>query len=352
MQIAPAPLVADDARVNDPSPLPLAISLGDPAGVGPELFCEAWATRAAAGLTPFFVVGSARVMAEAAHARGLDVPIEVIDSPDQAGPRFGEALPVLEVADLDYEPGQPNDAGADLAFRALEVATGLVRAGGACALVTGPISKNQLAKLNFSHPGQTEYVAERCGIAPQNAVMLLAGPSLKVVPITVHVALAEVPALLTVELIRSRSAIAAQALTRDFGIEAPRLAVAGLNPHAGEQGRFGDEEWQVIAPAIEALREEGHDVSGPHSADAMFHAEARQGYDLAVCMYHDQALIPMKTLDFENGVNVTLGLPIVRTSPDHGTAFAIAGQRLATAGATIAAIRVAGDCATRRATAG
>jgi 4-hydroxythreonine-4-phosphate dehydrogenase len=332
-----------------PLPLPLAVSLGDPAGVGPELFCEAWLRREQTGYVPFFVVGSVRVLTEAAQARGLPVPIVAIESPDEGSARFGSALPVLEVADLDYEPGQPSDAGAELAFRSLEVATGIVRAGGGSALVTGPVSKSQLAKLNFSHPGQTEYVAERCGIAPQNAVMMLAGPSLKVVPITVHVALADVPGLLTSELIRARSAITATALQRDFGIAEPRLAVAGLNPHAGENGRFGDEERQVIVPAIEALLEEGLHVSGPYSPDAMFHAEARSGYDVAMCMYHDQALIPIKTLDFEAGVNITLGLPIVRTSPDHGTAFAIAGRRLAHAGATIAAIRLAGECAARRA---
>ncbi|MET0250775.1 MAG: 4-hydroxythreonine-4-phosphate dehydrogenase PdxA [Novosphingobium sp.] len=330
----------------------LAVSLGDPAGVGPELWCEAWVQRRTAGLAPFFVIGSADVLAGAAAARGIDVPVRAIDGPDDAPACFATALPVLDIATTDYDPGQPNDTGAELAFRSLEVATGIVRAGGAAALVTGPVSKAQLAKLNFSHPGQTEYVAERCGIAPHNAVMLLAGPTLKVVPITVHVALAEVPALLTTELIRARSTIAAAALIRDFGIAAPRLAVAGLNPHAGEGGRFGEEEQNIIQPAIEALREEGLDVSGPHSPDAMFHAEARRGYDAAVCMYHDQALIPLKTLDFENGVNLTLGLPIVRTSPDHGTAFAIAGRKQATPGATIAAIRLAGDCAARRAAAG
>lgn len=329
--------------------LPLVASMGDPAGVGAELLCEAWTRRDEAHLTPFFVVGSARVLGQAAQTRGLAVRMIPIDSPDEGLARFAEGLPVLDVAELDYVPGEASDAGAELAFRALEVATGIVRAGGASALVTGPVSKTQLAKMNFSHPGQTEYVAERCGVAPHNAVMLLAGPSLKVVPITVHIALAEVPAMLTSDLIRSRASIAAAALIRDFGIMTPRLAVAGLNPHAGEHGRFGDEEQQVIGPAIEALREEGHIVSGPHSPDAMFHAGARADYDVAICMYHDQALIPLKTLDFESGVNVTLGLPIVRTSPDHGTAFALAGRRQANAGATIAAIRFAGECAARRA---
>jgi 4-hydroxythreonine-4-phosphate dehydrogenase len=342
------PPLADDAAVNTLLDLPLVASIGDPAGVGPELLAEAWWRRREEALTPFFVVGSADVLTAAAAVRGLPVPVVVIDSPDQAVGLFDQALPVLDIAALEYQPGEPSDAGADLAFRALEVATGIVRAGGAAALVTAPVSKDQLARLNFSHPGQTEYVAERCGIAPQNAVMMLAGPSLRAVPVTVHVALSDVPQQLTAELIRSRAAIAAQALTRDFGIAAPRLAVAGLNPHAGENGRFGAEEVEVIGPAVAALREEGWAATGPHSPDAMFHAEARSTYDAAICMYHDQALIPLKTLDFESGVNCTLGLPIVRTSPDHGTAFAIAGKRQASAGATIAALRYAGEFARRR----
>ena len=329
--------------------LPLVLSMGDPSGVGPELACAAWAARDAERLPGFFVVGSISVLAGAAQSRGLQVPLLAIDAPDQALACFADVLPVLDIAGLDYAPGEPGRAGAELTLQALEVATGIVRGGGAAALVTGPVAKSQLAEVGFIHPGQTEYVAERCGVAPRNAVMMLAGPSLRVVPITVHAALAEVPGMLGAEMIRARTSIAAAALARDFGIAHPRIAIAGLNPHAGEDGKFGREEIETIAPAIAALRDEGLDVTGPLPADGMFHAEARARYDLAVCMYHDQALIPLKALDFDQGVNVTLGLPIVRTSPDHGTAFAIAGTGKASAGATIAAIRMAGECAARRA---
>ncbi|QGN53698.1 4-hydroxythreonine-4-phosphate dehydrogenase PdxA [Novosphingobium sp. Gsoil 351] len=330
---------------------PLALTLGDPAGIGPELACAAWLERGAAQLAPFFVVGSISVLAGAARTRGWDLPLLAIGEPADAAGCFGDVLPVLDIAGLDYAPGAPSKAGAELAFQSLEIAAGLVRGGAASALVTAPVAKSELAAVGFSHPGQTEYVAERCGIAAHNAVMMLAGPSLRVVPITVHAALAEVPRLLTAELIRARTAIAAAALVRDFGIERPRIAVAGLNPHAGENGRFGREEIDTIAPAVAQLRAEGIDASGPLAADGMFHAEARAHYDLAVCMYHDQALIPLKALDFDHGVNVTLGLPIVRTSPDHGTAFAIAGTGRARVGPTLAAIRMAGDCAARRAAA-
>ena len=331
---------------------PLALSLGDPAGVGPELACAAWLRRREVGLAPFFVVGSISVLAGAAQARGIEIPLLAIDAPDAAAECFDDVLPVLDIAGLDYAPGAPSKAGAELALQSLEIATGLVRGGAAAALVTAPVAKAQLAAIGFSHPGQTEYVAERCGVAPCNAVMMLAGPSLRVVPVTVHVALAEVPGKLTVELIRNRAAIAAAALTRDFGIQRPRIVLAGLNPHAGEDGRFGREEIEILAPAVALLRAEGIDVTGPLAADGMFHAEARARYDLAVCMYHDQALIPLKALDFDHGVNVTLGLPIVRTSPDHGTAFSIAGTGQARVGPTLAALKMAGECAARRAAAG
>lgn len=331
-----------------PAPLPLCASLGDPAGVGPELLAAAWTMREQAGIAPFFVAGSAQVLREAAAARGIDVPVKVIGSPDEALAHFAQALPVLDIGETAYRPGEPDDAGAALALRSLETAAGLVRGGAASALVTAPVSKAALARVGFSHPGQTELLAQACGISERNAVMMLAGPSLRVIPITVHVALAEVPALLTRELIRNRAAIAAAALARDFGIARPRLAVAGLNPHAGEGGQFGDEEARIIAPAVAALQGEGIDAVGPLPADGMFHAKARATYDLAICMYHDQALIPLKALDFDNGVNVTLGLPLIRTSPDHGTAFSLAGKGLARPGATIAALRMAAECAAFR----
>ena len=275
------------------------------------------------------------------------MPVQRVESIAEAADVFARALPVLGDLDCEYSPGKPGRAGAELAMASLSAATGLAVSGAACGVVTGPIAKARLAELGFSHPGQTEFVAEACGIAAQDAVMLLAGPNLMTVPMTVHVALSAVPALLTIALIRRRAAIVASALRRDFGIAAPRIAIAALNPHAGEEGRFGDEEQRIIAPAVAALRAEGIDATGPHPADALFAPHARGGYDVAICMYHDQALIPLKALDFDNGVNMTLGLPIIRSSPDHGTAFSIAGTGTARAGATIAAIRMAGECAAR-----
>jgi 4-hydroxythreonine-4-phosphate dehydrogenase len=240
-------------------------------------------------------------------------------------------------------PGQPTLDGARCAFQSLEVATGLVRAESASALVTAPVSKTQLRQVGFSHPGQTEFIAERCGVSRSNIVMMLAGPTLRVVPLTIHIPFADVPAALTATLIKARAHATARGLRRLFGIEQPRLAMAGLNPHAGEDGLLGREEIELIAPVLEILRAEGLDISGPHSADAMFSPRARANYDAALCCYHDQALIPIKALHFDDGVNMTLGLPIVRTSPDHGTAFDIAGQGHAHPGAMIAAIKMARD---------
>ncbi|RZJ98224.1 MAG: 4-hydroxythreonine-4-phosphate dehydrogenase PdxA [Novosphingobium sp.] len=334
-----------------PAMLPLAVSLGDPAGVGPELLTEAWTRRAEEGLRPFFAVGGAMVLAEAAAIRGIAAPVERITDPAQAAEVFARALPVLDHPDGSYKPGQPDRAGAELALASLTEAARLAVAGEAGGVITGPIAKSRLAELGFAHPGQTEFVAAASGVAPEDAVMMLAGPSLRTVPLTVHIALAEVSGALSAELIQRRCSIVVAALQRDFGLANPRLALAALNPHAGEDGRFGSEEAQIIAPAVAALRALGITVTGPHPADAMFAPHARGDYDVALCMYHDQALIPLKALDFDNGVNVTLGLPIVRTSPDHGTAFGIAGKRLAHPGATIAALRMAGECAARRATA-
>ncbi len=327
---------------------PLAVSLGDPAGIGPEVIVQAWAARVQAGLAPFFVAGGKTVFEAAARHRGSAVPVISIADPREAEAAFSQGLPVLLGADSHWRPGEPDREGALLALASLEQAAALVREGQAAALVTGPIAKARLAEIGFVHPGQTEWVAHCCGIDPADAVMMLAGPSLRTVPLTVHVSLADVPGLITGELIERRGAIVAAALRRDFGIAAPRLAVAALNPHAGEEGRMGDEDARIVAPAIAALRARGIDASGPHAADALFAPHSRAGFDAALCMYHDQALIPIKALDFDQGVNVTLGLPIVRTSPDHGTAFAIAGKHLARPGAMIAAIRMAGDCAARR----
>ncbi len=324
--------------------LPIAVSLGDPAGIGPEVTAKAWDARHARGLPPFFAVGDARSV-----SRVWRGPIAEISDPRAAMAVFGDALPVLTVEDAgDIVPGLPDLEGGRCALRSLELAVGLVRTGAASALVTGPVSKSQLYAVGFTHPGQTEFVAERCGIAYQNAVMLLAGPDLRVVPITTHVPLAAVPTLLTIDLIVAKARATARGLQRNFGIDQPRLAIAGLNPHAGENGALGREEIDVIEPAIAQLLAEGLSVTGPHAADTMFHPRARARYDVALCPYHDQALVPIKTLFFDDGVNMTMGLPIVRTSPDHGTAFGIAGQNVAEPGAMIAAIVMAAEAAARR----
>ncbi|MFM5950840.1 MAG: 4-hydroxythreonine-4-phosphate dehydrogenase PdxA [Novosphingobium sp.] len=327
---------------------PLAVSLGDPAGVGPELIAAAWAAREAHELLPFVVTGGPEILRAAAERRGLKVPVRAVLHPHEALECFDYALPVLDGADGDYRPGAPDREGAALALASLREATGLARAGEAAGIVTAPVSKARLAEVGFEHPGQTEFVAYACGYAPGDAVMMLAGPHLRAVPLTVHIALSEVPGQLSAALIERKARIVAMALIRDFGISNPRIAVAGLNPHAGEEGRMGDEEARIIAPAIAHLQAEGLEVTGPHPADALFTARARENYDVALCMYHDQALIPLKALDFDQGVNVTLGLPVVRTSPDHGTAFGIAGTGQADPGAMIAAIRMAGECSLRR----
>ena len=322
---------------------PLAVSLGDPAGVGPETVAKAWQHRAE-GLPPFFAVGDARAI-EAVWSG----PVARIHTPDEAAAVFHKALPLFSVeTGGDILPGSPTLDGARCSLDSLEVATGLTRSGAAAALVTGPVAKGQLYAVGFAHPGQTEFVAERCGIAADNVVMMLAGPDLRVVPVTTHIPLAQVPASLSVDLIVAKARTTVRALRRDFGIAEPRLAFAGLNPHAGENGAIGQEELEFVIPAVELLRSEGIDVVGPLAADTMFHARARAGYDAALCLYHDQALIPLKTLYFDDGVNMTLGLPIVRTSPDHGTAFSIAGCNKAHPGATIAAIRLAASAVRHR----
>lgn len=324
---------------------PFAVSLGDPAGIGPEIAAKAWTMRDARGLAPFFAVG------DPASIRAVwNGPLAVVDSAEAAMAAFATALPCMAVTDAGpLTPGQPTIDGARAALQSLDIAIGLARQGSAAGIVTGPVGKAQLYGVGFTHPGQTEYIAERCGVSGENAVMMLAGPSLRVVPITIHIALADVPRALSIDLIRSRTLATARGLHRNFGIAAPRLVMTGLNPHSGEQGAIGREEIELIAPAIESLRAEGIDVTGPHAADTLFHARARATYDAALCMYHDQALIPVKTLYFDDGVNMTLGLPIIRTSPDHGTAFGIAGANAANPGAMIAALRMAADAASHRA---
>ena len=330
---------------------PLAVSLGDPAGVGPELIAEAWARRVEERLPPFFVCGGWDILSEAAKTRGLAVPVGSIEKPADALWMFEEALPSVPMTMPGYRPGRPDRAGAELALASLILASDAAVSREAAGLVTGPVSKAQLADVGFEFPGQTEFVANFCEFPSDDAVMMLAGPNLRTVPMTVHCALSEVPGRLSVELIRHRTTIVAKALRQDFGLANPRIAICGLNPHAGEEGRMGREEIDIIEPAIAALRAAGIDATGPHPADALFAAHARPTYDVAIAMYHDQALMPLKALDFDQGVNVTLGLPIVRTSPDHGTAFGIAGKGIANPGAMIAAIRMAGEMAARRAAA-
>lgn len=320
------------------NPLPLVVALGDPSGVGPEIAGKAWDQRDTAELPPFFVIGDQRSI-EAVWAG----PIQRINNPSEAAACFGAALPVLHLEDGGaITPGVPNVQGARCSIDSLEMAVGITRSGAARALVTCPVAKAQLYAIGFTHPGQTEFIAERCGVASANAVMMLAGPSLRVVPITTHIPLREVPNALTIELIVAKARATLRGLQRNFGIAEPRLVMAGLNPHSGEDGALGREEIDIIIPALEQLNAEGIKIIGPVPADALFHARARAGYDAALCMYHDQALVPLKALHFDEGVNITLGLPIIRTSPDHGTAFDIAGKNCANPGAMVAAIQMAG----------
>lgn len=316
------------------------------------MIAEAWVRRCAESLAPFFVVGGASVVEAAAGVRGLECPIVRIGDPGEAEAAFSRGIPVLGADDCGYSPGVPDEAAAALALGSLAEATRMALLGKASAVVTAPVSKSQLAKVGFDHPGQTEFLAIACGLSAENAVMMLAGPSLRVVPLTVHCRLADVPALLTTAMIVGKAHIVANALKHDFGLADPRIAVCGLNPHAGEGGKFGTEEREIIAPAVELLRDAGISATGPHPADALFTPRARSTYDVALAMYHDQALVPLKALDFDEGVNVTLGLPIVRTSPDHGTAFDIAGENMADPGAMIAALKMAGEIAARRAALG
>ena len=324
---------------------PIAISLGDPAGIGPEVIAKCWDHRNEFDLPPFVAIGDGQAIAAV-----WDGPIEVVDDPRQADAAFDYALPLIQISAPAIDvPGHPSVAGAHCSLDALELAVGLARSGSATAVVTGPVAKEQLYAIGFQHPGQTEFVAERCGVSPGNVVMMLAGPTLRTVPVTTHLPLRDVPDALNASLIESRGRAALRGLQRNFGIAQPRLAVAGLNPHAGEGGSLGRAEIDIIAPAIAALVAEGWRVTGPHPADTMFHLRARANYDAALCMYHDQALIPIKALHFEDAVNVTLGLPIVRTAPDHGTAFDIAGQDRADPRPLAAAIRMAAENALLRA---
>lgn len=331
-------------------PAPLAIALGDPAGIGPEVILGAWTRlRSQRRAPPAFVVGGPELLRAAAEALRIDCPIVPIAEPAEAVFAAGAGLPVMAGLDAPWAPGQPSPEGARLALASLQWATRFALSGVAAGLVTAPVAKSALAAIGWDYPGQTEFLADACGRPYRDAVMMLAGPSLRTVPLTVHVALAEVPGLLSADLITHKARIVAAGLRRDFGIVAPRLAIAALNPHAGEGGQFGDEEARIIAPAISALQAEGIAAFGPVPGDALFTPRARATYDAALAMYHDQALIPIKALEVDEGVNVTLGLPIIRTSPDHGTAFDIAGRGLADPGAMAAAILMAAEMAAARA---
>ncbi len=272
-----------------PAPIaPLAVSLGDPAGIGPEVVAKCWDHRSAFNLPAFLAVGDGRSLSAV-----WDGPIVTIDDPRDADAAFDVGLPVIHIAAADADiPGRPSVAGAHCSLDSLEIAVGLARSGSASAVVTGPVSKQQLYAIGFAHPGQTEFVAERCGVASENVAMMLAGPTLRTVPVTTHLPFAEVPGHLNPSLVESRGRATLRGLQRNFGIADPRLAVAALNPHAGEGGALGSEEQDIIRPAVEALLAEGWQVVGPLPADTMFHEGARSQYDAALCMYHDQALIP------------------------------------------------------------
>lgn len=326
------------------SALPLALTQGDPAGIGPELTLRAWLEREERGLPAFGCIADPDQLALAARHLGWSVPMRICGWDEVAG-CFPQALPVVPsgIGGPLAEPACPDPATAGATIASIDAAVAAVIEGRASALVTNPIAKSVLYEAGFRHPGHTEYLAHLAarGGAEKLPVMMLWSEALAVVPVTIHVALARVPALLTTELIVETARIAAAALRERFGIAAPRLAVAGLNPHAGENGAMGGEDDAIVRPAVEALREEGIDARGPLPADTMFHERARARYDAAICMYHDQALIPIKTLAFDEGVNVTLGLPFIRTSPDHGTAFDIAGRGIARPDSLCAALKLA-----------
>ena len=331
---------------------PLALTLGEPAGIGPDIAIGAWLARDAAAIPPFLFVGDAGLLRRRSEAIGSEIRVESVEATDAAAV-FQHALPCLVGAPaVSGAPGTVDPADTGAVIGSIETGVRLVLAGAAAALVTNPIHKKALNDAGFPFPGHTEYLGalsqKLFGIAA-TPVMMLAGPDLRVVPVTVHIPLADVPRRLTTGLIVETGKIVARDLTRRFGIAAPRLAVSGLNPHAGEEGMLGSEDETIVRPAVEALRAAGIDAAGPYSADTMFHKEARARYDAALCMYHDQALIPLKTLAFDEGVNVTLGLPFIRTSPDHGTALPLAGTGKARAASLIAALRMAGELARREA---
>jgi 4-hydroxythreonine-4-phosphate dehydrogenase len=323
---------------------PLALTSGEPAGIGPDIALAVWARRAELSIPPFYLIADPEFLIRRAKLLGLNVPVEIV-KPAAAVAAFSHALPVVALGvAAAAEPGRPDDTSAPAAIGSIDRAVADVLAGVAAAVVTNPVAKSVLYRSGFAEPGHTEYLAklsfEHTG-NPAWPVMMLWSPEVAVVPVTIHVPYKDVPPRLTRDLIFETGRVVARDLTARFGIAKPRLAVAGLNPHAGEDGTLGKEDATVVRPAIERLVADGIDARGPLPADTMFHAAARKTYDVALCMYHDQALIPIKTLAFDHAVNVTLGLPFVRTSPDHGTAFDIAGTGRADPASLIAAIRLA-----------
>jgi len=322
---------------------PLALTLGEPAGIGPDIAIKAWLRRDELKLPPFYLLGDCDVLKQRANALDLDVKLAAIDA-DDANAAFAKALPVVATGvAATASPGRPDGSSAEAALASIGQAVRDVRAGHAAAVVTNPIAKSVLYRAGFRHPGHTEFLAELAanGGATPHPVMMLWSPALVVVPATIHLSLREAIARLSSDLIVTTARIVVAALQARFGLANPRLAVSGLNPHAGEDGSLGTEDRTIVAPAVEILRGEGIEIRGPLPADTMFHDAARKTYDCAICMYHDQALIPVKTLAFEDAVNVTLGLPFIRTSPDHGTAFDIAGTDKADPSSLIAALRLA-----------
>lgn len=330
----------------EPNCPPLVLTMGEPGGIGPDVTVAAWSMRDSLRLPPFYCLADPDMLAERARLLGIDCPIEIVP-PEDAAACIEHALPVVRLDnEIKATPGRLDSANAHAVIEAIARAVGDVRSGAAAAIVTNPINKKALYDAGFNYPGHTEFLGTLSASwtgKPGTPVMMLAGPELKAVPVTIHIPLKDVPRVLTEALIVDTALIVANDLKNRFAIARPRLAIAGLNPHAGESGAFGDEEERIIRPAIEILKAAGIDVSGPHSADAMFHEKARTAYDAAICMYHDQALIPAKTLSFSETVNVTLGLAFVRTSPDHGTALDIAGTGKADPASLGAALRLAGE---------
>jgi len=330
--------------------LPLALTLGEPAGIGPDITFAAWRRRAELGLPPFYLLADPAFVARRAQRIAPDTPVAVV-KPAAATAAFATALPVVDIAvPVSAEPGRPDQSSAPAALAAIRRAVADVCVGGAAAVVTNPVAKNVLYRSGFPEPGHTEYLGklaeEATGVAA-HPVMMLWSPELAVVPVTIHLALKDVIARLSESLVVETGRIVARDLRERFGIARPRLAIAGLNPHAGEDGALGDEDLTVVRPAVDRLKAEGIDARGPLPADSLFHQAARASYDVALAMYHDQALIPIKTLAFDHAVNVTLGLPFVRTSPDHGTAFDIAGTGRADPASLIAALRLAAKLSSR-----